>query len=495
MKRLWHTYASVIGPNRFLGAFLLALSVKGVLFIGLLQRFRNAMFPGYWGGFTFDSASYIDPVEHLLANGAYLPDYRMPGFAVPYWCLRQLFDKAQALNAYLLLQLLMGALSVVLLARIAFHITRAVAAFHVVFWLFAISTFVSLYDVLPLTESLTSSVIIIAVYLLLRGTSSGKAWHLAAAGLFFTWAAFLRPVMLPLLVFGMLAVLLRSAPWRWERRRAALAFLLPFLLIETAWILRNHAVHERVVPLSTSWMMPDFLGSPTYRMCEVVQAFGGSLVWWDPQAEIRAFNIKDVGEAEHLRSPAHPPVIPAYAATPGFPMDSLQALARTVERWNMAASDPALRASEGRRILETGALYIATYKAEKPFQYYMVAPLRILGKFTLHNGTYLDLPNPRNAVERMATWFFALLYWLSIFGGALAAVVAVFNPTWNRSKLLIPVIFGYGLLVHPLILRFCEYRYLVPFYPWGLLLAVWLIHMLWMRRIRTQSSSPLASSR
>ena len=125
----------------------------------------------------------------------------------------------------------------------------------------------------------------------------------------------------------------------------------------------------------------------------------------------------------------------------------------------------------------------------------MVAPLRILGKFTLHNGTYLDLPNPRNAVERMATWFFALLYWLSIFGGALAAVVAVFNPTWNRSKLLIPVIFGYGLLVHPLILRFCEYRYLVPFYPWGLLLAVWLIHMLWMRRIRTQSSSPLASSR
>ncbi|MBL7983920.1 MAG: hypothetical protein JNM91_02930, partial [Flavobacteriales bacterium] len=91
MKRLWHTYASVIGPDRFLGAFLLALSVKGVLFIGLLQRFRNAMFPGYWGGFTFDSASYIDPVEHLLATGSYLPDYRMPGFAVPYWCLRQLF--------------------------------------------------------------------------------------------------------------------------------------------------------------------------------------------------------------------------------------------------------------------------------------------------------------------------------------------------------------------------------------------------------------------
>ena len=47
----------------------------------------TGMPPGVWGRTGGDTASYVEPVENLLATGRYAPDFRMPGYAVPYLTL------------------------------------------------------------------------------------------------------------------------------------------------------------------------------------------------------------------------------------------------------------------------------------------------------------------------------------------------------------------------------------------------------------------------
>src|SRR5208283_4201159 len=107
-------------------------------------------------------------------------------------------------------QLAFSSLSVYLLALTSMNLFNKVQPFYFVFYLYAISSFASLFDSLLLSESLATSFLIIAVYfffLYFRGFStpapgfSGRAVapghakkDIFFSGLFLTWVVFLRPV-------------------------------------------------------------------------------------------------------------------------------------------------------------------------------------------------------------------------------------------------------------------------------------------------------------
>ncbi|MBL0045062.1 MAG: hypothetical protein IPP33_11925 [Flavobacteriales bacterium] len=419
MNGLVRALSKLVQHDRPWSCLLVALLFKSALFVVLIMRFRYSAFPGYWGGISHDSYSYIEPIEHLLASGSYFPDLRMPGYGLPYGLLRLLLPQAHALNALLVLQLIMDAIAVVLLARIAWMITRNRTVFASVFWIYAISSFVSLYDVLPLTESLTTSTLVIGTYAAFRSLERSRLSLALCAGFCFTWAAFMRPVMFPLLMLPPLIYLMHRTTSMRVRSMLAVFSLLPFIAVESAWIGRNYMVHGTFVPITTSLLMPDYLETPNYHVGLVVRSFGGSLTWWDPDA-----------------------------------------------------SDA----------------YVRSFKHEHPWHYHVVAPLRLLGIFTLHSGTYLDLPRPRNVAERSVKWFYSALYLGTMLLGSAGAIVALFHRRWPRWALMVPLMFGYGLLVHPFVLRFCEYRYLVPFYPWALVMAVWFVHTLFTRQHADQST-------
>ena len=487
MNGLVRALSKLVQHDRPWSCLLVALLFKSALFVVLLMRFRYSAFPGYWGGISYDSYSYIEPIEHLLASGSYFPDLRMPGYGLPYGLLRLLLPQAHALNALLVLQLIMDAIAVVLLARIAWMITRNRTVFASVFWVYAISSFVSLYDVLPLTESLTTSTLVIGTYAAFRSLERSRYSLALCAGACFTWAAFMRPVMFPLLMLPPLIYLMHRTTSMRVRSMLAVFSLLPFIAVESAWIGRNYMVHGTFVPITTSLLMPDYLETPNYHVGLVVRSFGGSLTWWDPDAEIRAFNIRDKGEPEWLANYQPKPTIPAFATTTDFPMDSLLALAANVQYWN-TTQDPAQKRSTFAYIAKRSDAYVRSFKHEHPWHYHVVAPLRLLGIFTLHSGTYLDLPRPRNVAERSVKWFYSALYLGTMLLGSAGAIVALFHRRWPRWALMVPLMFGYGLLVHPFVLRFCEYRYLVPFYPGGLVMAVWFLHTVFTRQHADQST-------
>jgi hypothetical protein len=470
MKTLLRYYDAWLRPDAPWKGLALALVLKSLITGMVLLHLGNSGLSGYWGGLGGDTESYLEPVDHLLETGGYAPNHRLPGYGIPYLAFRQMMPRAQACNALLLFQLFMDALAVFLLARIVFEWTGSTLAYRAAFWLYGSSTFVTVYDVMILTESLTTSLLVLGVYFIIQGVGRKNVWSILGAGVAICWAAFMRPVVLPL--FFVVLVVLLIQPHFQRRTKAVMAafFITPLVLSSAMWIFHlDRAGSEWNKPGGT-YLMPDYVNSPHYPIGRLVAAFGGNLTWWYPDAEIRAFNIHDLHETPDLTNSQ--PAIPSYAATPSFPMDSLNAVADLVSTWYVAP-DSAQKKTIVIAITERSDRYIKAYSHENPWQYQVLARIRLLGKFILHNGASMPHHGSNSVLGIAERTISLILYAFTMILGCLGLVLFAFVKHRQSWPWLIPMIFGYGLLVHPLLMRFCEYRYLVPFYPFAIALATW----------------------
>ena len=223
-----------------------------------------------WDGDTF---SYLDPVENLLRTGTYAQDLarpdsyagRMPGYGIVYGLLRLALPPGAAADALVLLQLLLSLVALYCLARLAQVVTRQPAAFRWALLLYGLNTFVTVYDIRVLTESFATSALIIGLYELvkmLEHPTGATAGRLLRVGCWLAWAVFLRPFLAPLLgllavataVLGSRAATLPDRPRGFRALRGGLLLLLPFLVVDAAWVARNWPWYQRPVLLqSNAW--------------------------------------------------------------------------------------------------------------------------------------------------------------------------------------------------------------------------------------------------
>jgi hypothetical protein len=447
----------------------------------------TAMPVGVWGRTSGDTASYIDPVDNLLSTGRYTPDFRMPGYAVPYLAFRLCLGPVASLNSLLVLQVLLSAISVVALAVLATRAFPTVREAEMwTFWAFSVSTYTAVYDAYLLTESFATASLILAVSLLLAARERRSLPLYAVSGLLLAWMIFLRPALgglLPLLV----AWLGITCPHRQRARLApALGLLVvPFLLADGAWIVRNWRTHRVFMPLA-----PRF--APYYTDLDLslfrfLQSWGGSLVHWNPTAEIIWF--------EHMKTPGYAAPREAVEAI-SFPEDiytsrfSYADLVR-VRAELLALRDPKLPLSEHNameaRIATELQSYAESIRTEKPLVYYVKAPLRLLRRFLVHSGTQ-NLIGRRfwesSVLERVFRLGMTLLYWAVLAFFVVAVVWLTLTRRWTPGSALVSVIVVYVVFVHVVLFRTDESRYFVPAYPFVLCLgtasvarAVYALHL------------------
>ncbi|MBL0044469.1 MAG: hypothetical protein IPP33_08745 [Flavobacteriales bacterium] len=121
------------------------------------------------------------------------------------------------------------------------------------------------------------------------------------AGLWLTWAIFLRPVYaiaLPLIAAGLL---LKNTGHVRRPIHHVLFLFLPFIVFDGAWTWRNWTVHQQLRPLANSLYYPEFKEAPTYAIFQYLQCYGGNQAWWDPRADIRWFNVREGVMGRHGR--------------------------------------------------------------------------------------------------------------------------------------------------------------------------------------------------
>jgi len=457
----------------------LSFLAKGLIFIFLISRHGVSPLHGFSGTIAGDTYTYFEPIENLISHGTYSPDFRMPGYGVLYLPLAFFFSKSVAFTMLIVLQYIVAASTIYPLSLIARYLFKSTQVFYLTFYLYLVSTYTSLFDATLLTESFTTSFLILSVFFLVKAFETEKrhSLNLIISGLFITWVVFLRPVFMPLVLLYLTVVI--TFFYLHELKKSTLAksflFLLPFIIFEGTWISRNYITHRKFIPATATIYYPGYEDSYYPPLLTLARSWGGSDQYWDPDAEIRWFGLND-----GLQPQLHniPVAIPNYVYTSKFNYDSLLILKKQLGSYisleNIHSTDTIKMSALLTGIRVRCHSYAASIKNEKPFLYYIKAPLMRTKHFLLHSGTYnlfTTLTSQLNSLCYGIKVFYSLLYIAILTLGTFGIILLTRKNLLSTPVVIITAIVCYTILVHPILLGKCEKRYFVPAYPFILICA------------------------
>lgn len=474
-NKLQFLYTNLPKPDKWKIWLFIALLVKTSFFLFKVfgeSKFLNTTYLNTFASDGGDSTSYIEPIENLITFGNYLDDYRMPGYGWLYFLLRLFLPISSSLNVLVILQLVLSVLSVYILAQISLLLFKKQSYFYFTFLLYGISTFVSLYDHVLLTESFCTSSLIFSFYFLLKSENSKS--NSLLTGLFITWCIFLRPVLAPLLILFSLYVLCKNRKatlnllaYNWKM---FFIFILPFLIIDGLWTARNFHKYNRIYPLTKSVYYPETEESYFGSLIRFMNAYGGSIVWWEPGSDITFFRpapgyIKKKIEVKP----------PQYIYTSKFNFDSLVVVKNLIDELNNPLTEnrsKSIITANVKRMLDS---YSTSIKDEKPYLYYIFSRFRVMKSFFVHSGTYNLFQKcsfELNKFELFIKIFYSLLYvWVALLG-FFGCFLLFVSGIKNIDYLLLSTVGLYIALVFPFLLKMDESRYFVPGYPFFVLAGV-----------------------
>jgi len=462
-------------PERWVKWFLIALVVKGLFFAFMLNTRYFYEVEGFLGASNGDLYSYLNPIEDLLNHRGYTSNDRLPGYGTPYLVLRLVFSKPMACNVLIFMQLLLASVSVYFVAQVSRRWFKSDLAFYVTFYSYLFSSLSSVFDHYILTESFSASSFIFWLYFLTQFEQTHKKRYLLISGAFMTWLIFLKPahglmLSLPLLIWGI--GFLQKKLLLKQLVQNALFFLLPFMVVESAWTIRNYRHYHQFVPVAKVMLYPEsFWPTNYFSIRNFMQAWGGDVCFWFANSDIRwmmGFG-NDVFlppvrwyKAEKLQVP------PASIYTSQFNGDSLLAIRNGMLSALYDTLTPAQKAQKEQLIQKKLEIYTASIRTEKPFVYYLKAPLTstynfLTGKFGYQ---FLDDILPQEW-PRFGLKLYHIL--LLIIGGIglLMLLFSEFQHPSMRSLVWLGAI--YPIILFNFVLRHGETRYLVPVWScWAL---------------------------
>ncbi len=434
----------------------IALVVKLVIVMLLLLE-HNVPLNGLWFALSAETLDHTRPIELLLSGQGYSLDHQMPGYSFVYLPLRLLLSSEGAMQVMVLLQILADAITVLLAARIAWHLSKDVRMVQLVFWISLLSTFVTSYDRFILTETYSAFALVLAIH----GVTSQRpeqTSNVLTSGFAMAWLVFLKPVFLPLFAVFALTYLVRpSLGTKGTRWRTVFLLILPFLILDGAWTIRNAATHDRFQPLTDGAHTEELERDVHYPLMLLMRSYGCTYNWWDPASEIRWFTL---GSASSTVSQVHdrPMPLPAYTHTLACPPDSISRLAELVSYsvdhpWDNAVYE---------HVASKCQQCIAAFEEEKPFHFQVTSRLRLLKILVLNSGTETLLARPfaeLNIVKKTVKTGYSALYLAVMILGLVGAL-------WASLRKSEPWLHRFGM-------RICENRYLTTIYPLALIFMVY----------------------
>ncbi|MEO5569829.1 MAG: glycosyltransferase family 39 protein [Bacteroidia bacterium] len=455
----------------FLHAAKQAFPEKSIGFVGLKQN---------------DYEYFLGTVDQYFEKGMFQYEFspgkpfagRMPGYSAPYMLFRFLVSsKETALFLLFSLQILLGAISVYLISRIAEKIFQSSKAFLYSFILLAVSAHTAIFDVYSLSESFSVSAICFFLYYIFKYFEERKAVYLLLSGFFITWAFFLRPFLGTLLILFPLALIL------YERKNLSVSkfittcflFFIPFVICESAWIYRNFVVMKKFIPLETS-LSESYGEMGAYRTSAIsirhlIQAWGGVDMEFEGGSEANWFHVTPLAQANDY-------IFPTFAFNASFNKDSLIQLKKifnasvdtsltAVERdsLNMLASAIALR-------------YTDDYRSKNMFRYYFINPVKRFYRLLFTNTTGM-LPmtpfNQMNLLQKMVKLFYFSLYLFVTIAGTIGMTLFFFSQKKLTAPAFILVIFPWLVALTLNMYGVSGFRYFVNTYPVFIVFMVFLI--------------------
>ena len=463
-------------PSNWKFWVFLALLVKGLLFVFLISKGDFNNIPGFWGAVGSDTETYTTALENLFYNGQYVPDFRLPGFGIIYLPLLFVFKKTLALNCLIIIQLILASISVYALALISKNIFKTSFIFYITFYLFLISIFSNMSDHVLASESLATSFLVLAFYYLIKWRDNQILKYIFFSGVIFAEAFLCKVIFFPLIIIFIIVIV----KFRVDKKtmfKSIFIFILPFVLIDGLWIIRNYYCHHKFIPLQTSQYYPGELENYRRHAFIFLQAWGGNHVYWDPKAEIRWFGIIENKKMVSKQLVNDYGEIPSTIYTSQFNRDSLVKIKDDIYKYTHFENNEILQKS----IISRFQKYSESIRKEKPFLYYVKAPLMYVKIFLVQSGTS-DLFNKTykklNRVEMGFKIFYSLYYWAILVFGFFGVFLLLKKSFLLHIEFSVVGIILYLSFIYPLYFRYCEYRYLVPTWPFLIISSSYTLYLI-----------------
>jgi hypothetical protein len=464
--------------------------IKVFTFILLLSTPGVNIIKGFWGFSGAESVDgYLLGIENFIKTGSYFPDQRMPGYGLIYLIPRILFDRAIASNILIVIQLILGILSAYLLADISYRIFKTKFSFVIVGILYSLCLSVSSYEIRIGADSLAISVSIIGFYFFMKFIEENKFSYILICALLLGWAIFIRPIMGVL--WGVVILNLIFSFFKSKSSKifiSVIIFLLPFVLLESFWITRNYRKHNEFNPLDSKHLYLSDMSNTKSNFLypfifTFVKSWGGNCVMWDPNSEVRWFGVENRsidGSTAYSSLGTYNKDLPNYIYTSRFNKDSLLVIQSKIQQiWSQKlSSDTSYQYCDfvNTRLL----LYSKSIQHERPFVYYVYAPLRIIKTFIFTHGTQ-TLINKKfsemNVFEKFAKLMAMFVNILILTIGLISILFLIIKGKLFGS-LFIPISFTiFYLFFIGFLFKFPEVRFLAPLYPFLLLCSTSILNI------------------
>ncbi len=347
----------------------------------------------------YDWNEHILPIDNLIDKGVYSIDGinpyagRLPGFFILYAPIRFLFNSKISNLILGIILVALGLIRSYLLAKIAYILCdKSKFAFLISFFLAEVFPFTFQADWLNNPYSLCSSILIISSYVLLNMKMYDfkvKYFLFSVVGFGVTWCFFLRPYNFPFLLIFCGYMVYEMLKNKMEIKRiflSSLFYVIPFLIGETIWIIRNYYAFHQFIPLQTSFVPFSYSKNSEYgrfsktkysmiKLRELIHCWGGDNFWYYPNSDMGWF----LGEHNNAT------IFSNYIFFDGFTIDSFLVLKNDI----LNSFDNKLTVEESeileQRIIERCERFKKMFMKEKTAYYLFVAPFKRIKNYLLRN--------------------------------------------------------------------------------------------------------------
>ena len=248
--------------------------------------------------------------------------------------------------------------------------------------------------------------------------------------------------------------------------KSMLVFGLPLLVALCFWTARNYNVTGKIIPLEDNVQTTQLFAydARLVAIWDLIGAWGGQITRWSPNSMGEYFlSRKPVTSQEAFSS---------RMLSSACNFDSIHLLQQNYLRSYDLSLPNEQRLQLAHRVIEQSYRYRKTFINEKPFQYYIVSPLALTGKF-LYFKTVSYLPFPELAkmklYQKIIKVFYILFFNVILICAAIGAIlVLLYENVTAKLLLLYPLFYTFVMIV---IFIASEQRYVAPIYPFFVLYA------------------------
>lgn len=459
----------------------IAFIIKLVLFIFFAFNFYH-----YWPEVNItnvifnasgDTSGYYAPLESLVQGKGYYSMGRMPAMLPIYVPLRLFFSVEWSKTLIIILQFLVSAVSVYVLAKTALLIFKKQRIFYLTFFLYAFSSFVSIWDHIGYMDSFGTSFLIFSIYFVHQYKITQKWKHLFWSGFFIAWSIFFRQLhglVVPLVLLFFLFDIKNIK----RTIQNGIVYCSVLVISLSAWSYKNyHDFNKRVIFTgSLTEAFPGMITEELLKLRELITIWGG-----DTQPWVKGSDAEWLLYVKYDSDHTEPPTKNIY--TKEYNVDSLRNLKRmyVALRTDTSLTEPQ-KTELKHRVNEAATRYIASYKSEHFVRYILVNRL-IIARRLLFPPRLDDLPFPSldkmNIIQKIVKGGYYVLLLLVNFIGLIGCFLAL------RKRIFLSVIPLTFVFVLTFIFGYVEQRYLVPAYCFLVIFVAYvtdLVYEFYLRR-------------